>query len=263
MTLQARVESALEPIQGSLHRVVESQEQIATTRIVDTLDEQAVLENMLEQSKPALPSSTKSLSYLLATPFRYPPLAHGSRFGRTTEPSLFYGSQEVETALAETAYYRCLFFSDMVRPPASGLTTQHLVFRASYRTDRGVRLQSPAWADLHADLTDPASYAVTQPLGSTLRDCEVGAFQFLSARALQLGLYQLPYEDNRVGAGINVALITPGAFVSTQPRDPRRLIVTTRADEIQMRIEDASGQGRHFTYPCALFQPNGTLLHPA
>jgi len=50
-------EAHIRPIQGVLYRLVENQEQVATLGYVDTLDEQAVLEALLENSKrlPPLP----------------------------------------------------------------------------------------------------------------------------------------------------------------------------------------------------------------
>lgn len=69
------------PLTGEILRLVESQEQVATNQLVSTLAEQDLLESMLEASKPPLPQGTARLDYLLATPFRYPPLPHGSRFG--------------------------------------------------------------------------------------------------------------------------------------------------------------------------------------
>ena len=60
--------------------------------------------------------------YLLATPFRYPPLPYGSRFGSRFEPSLFYGARSASTALAESAYYRFVFWSGMATPPPAPLT---------------------------------------------------------------------------------------------------------------------------------------------
>ena len=91
----------IEPLTGELLRMVESQEQIATLSLVDDLAEQAVLEDLLERAKPPLPVGTDGLHYLLATPFRYPPLRHGSRFGRRFEPGLFYGARRLPTLLAE------------------------------------------------------------------------------------------------------------------------------------------------------------------
>ena len=45
-------ERHIRPIEGVLFRLVESQEQVATIGYVDTLEEQAVLEELLETSKP-------------------------------------------------------------------------------------------------------------------------------------------------------------------------------------------------------------------
>jgi hypothetical protein len=58
---------------GDLWRVVESQSRVATLKLVDTLDEQAILEAELEGSKPLIPASCVHLDTLLATPFRYAP----------------------------------------------------------------------------------------------------------------------------------------------------------------------------------------------
>lgn len=92
-------------IGGTLYRLVESQEQVATSRLVDgDLDKQAVLEAFLEPSKPPRIPGTEHLDYLLATPWRYPPLTYGSRFGRRHERSLYYGGLSEQTTLAESAY---------------------------------------------------------------------------------------------------------------------------------------------------------------
>ena len=56
---------------------------IATRKLVDSLAEQELLEKLLEGAKPPAPGAR--VHYLLSTPFRYPPLPHGSRFGRATE----------------------------------------------------------------------------------------------------------------------------------------------------------------------------------
>ena len=113
---------------GTIHRVVESQEQVATNALVDTLAEQALLEELLERSKPPLADGSRGLHYLLATPFRYPPLPWGSRFGSRFEPSLFYAARHVDTALAEGAFYRFVFWTGMQTPPPAPLHTRHTVF---------------------------------------------------------------------------------------------------------------------------------------
>lgn len=117
---QCKGERHIRPLQGRLVRLVESQEQVATLQLVDTLEEQALLEELLESSKPPVPADAEPLHYLLKTPFRYPPLRWGSRFGRRHEPSLFYAALKLETAMAESAYYRCVLWSGMAVPPPSG-----------------------------------------------------------------------------------------------------------------------------------------------
>lgn len=192
MSYRERIQAALEPLQGTLYRVVESQEEIATTRLVDSIPEQVRLEELLEQSKPARPKDTDQLHYLLATPFRYPPLKYGSRFGRPFEKSLFYGAMTTNTALAETAFYRFVFISHLETPFPKPVKTLHTLFGARIHTDKGIRLQKESWQDMHEALASPSDYRTSQNLGSEMREFGVQAFQFLSARALQAGLYSLP-----------------------------------------------------------------------
>jgi len=118
------------PLAGVVYRLVESQEQVATNSLVRTLAEQALLEDLIESSKPRHSATTSGLHYLLATPFRYPPLPWGSRFGSRFEPGLFYGARSVGTTLAECAYYRFVFWSGMATPPPQPLNTSHTMFNA-------------------------------------------------------------------------------------------------------------------------------------
>jgi hypothetical protein len=172
----------------------------ATDRLTSTLDELAVLETLLEKSKPLLPTGTIGLHYLLKTPFRYPPLLHGSRFGQSHEASLFYGSLSIETVLFESAYYRLLFWQGMTVPPKHPIRANHTLFSAHYDCLNGIKLHQPPFNAWEADLTDRCSYAVTQKLGNSMRIAGVEAFEFTSAR-----------DTNN---GLNVALFTPLAFAA-------------------------------------------------
>lgn len=60
-------------------RGVEAQHVASTMRLVDDPDEQLMLEQILEVSKPPKPAMKVPKHYLLATPFRYRP-QHPSRF---------------------------------------------------------------------------------------------------------------------------------------------------------------------------------------
>ncbi|HUW27393.1 MAG TPA: RES family NAD+ phosphorylase [Sulfuriferula sp.] len=190
-------------LSGVLLRLVESQEQVATNQLVGSLDRQAVLEDLLEATKPRRRSGTEALHYLLATPFRYPPLKHGSRFGTRSAPSLFYGSLKTSTVLAEAAYYRFLFWYGMITPPAGKLDTQHTLFGAGYRTDRGLQLQAPPFVAHRDVLCSPSDYGASQTLGAGMRAAGIEAFEFISARDPE--------------SGINVALFTPLALSGNDP----------------------------------------------
>lgn len=209
---------------GTFWRLVESQEQIATTELVDSLEEQALLEELLERTKPALPGKA-TLHFLLRTPFRYPPLRYGSRFGPRTEPSLLYGALSIPTMLAESAFYRFLFWQGMRTPPKRAITSQHTAFSAKYRSLRGLRLQHTPFDRHRAALTHPASYADTQPLGSAMRAAGIEAFEFISAR------------DS--ATGLNVALFTPEALSSQQPLATQRWVCQTSATQVDFLDEAA------------------------
>lgn len=228
------------PLVGTLLRLVENQEQIATNQLVDSLAQQAVLEEMLETTKPPIREEARGLHYLLATPFRYPPLKHGSRFGTRHEPSLFYGSRAVATVLAEAAYYRFLFWFGMTTPPDGKLDTQHTLFEARYRVERGLRLQEPPF-DRHAGaLAHPSDYRASQALGSSMRAHDVEAFEFASAR------------DRR--HGINVALYTPAALAGTAP-DRTETWLCELTDE-HVRFHAVCGAPK-FEFPLGGFLVNG------
>lgn len=241
--------SELKPgeISGSLLRIVESQEQVATTGLVDNLHEQSVLEDMLERTKPPKPAGTEKLHYLLATPFRYPPLRHGSRFGGRFEPSLFYGSLSIHTLLSEAAYYRYVFWDGMAEPPPSGrFMTQHTVFGARYRAAPSARLQYPPCAKYEKQLTDPSRYEVTQKLGSAMRGAGIQVFEYISARDPEKGL--------------NVALFTPAALVSKQPLHQQQWLCETTTKGVSF---SRARENELHIFPLERFLVDGELPQPA
>lgn len=240
----AEVEAA--PLVGTVRRLVESQEQIATNQLVRSLEQQAVLEEMLDGTKPAPRRGSEHLHYLLATPFRYPPLPHGSRFGMRTEPSLFYGSMSQATVLAEAAYYRFVFWHGMAIAPAASYVTQHTLFGAAYQTQRGLKLQAPPFASQRDALTDPIDYRQTQQLGSAMRTAGIEAFEFESARD----------PDH----GINVALFSPAALAQAAPKFTEAWLCETSGTEVRFYARHGAGI---YEFPVEQFQVAGKLPQPA
>ncbi|MBN1008479.1 RES family NAD+ phosphorylase [Amphritea pacifica] len=242
----------IRPISGTLFRLVESQEQVATTGYVNTLEEQAILEELLELSKPGYPTAspeeiTSELHYLLKTPFRYPPLAWGSRFGRQHEPGLFYGGESLEATLAESAYYRFVFLLSMEgEPPGTRLCTEHTLFTIGYRAQRGIQLQHSPFDNYTDQLTHPRDYTATQALGAAMREAGVEAFQYRSARSIQSGLC--------------AALYTAALFTSNQPDTTAQWLCELTATGVTFKAV-ASPQTWH--YPLSQFKVDGEFPLPA
>lgn len=234
-------------IGGTLHRLVESQEQVATSRLVDgDLDKQALLEALLEPSKPPRVSGTEHLDYLLATPWRYPPLKYGSRFGQRYERSLFYGGLSEQTTLAESAFYRWVFLLDMDEPPDK-LRSQHTLYNARYRTEKGLRLNSSPFIEYELDLTHKSRYQETQALGSAMRTAGIEAFEFKSARD--------------PAGGNNVALIEPVALISSSAEKQRAWLCATSQHEVLFSHRGMPSVVKRFQIED--FMVNGQLPRPA
>jgi hypothetical protein len=236
-------------ISGKAWRVVEGQHVISTRKLVDSREEQEILERLIEERKPPLVDAADSegLHYLLFTPFRYPPLRHGSRFGTRNEPALWYGSTRVRTALAETAYYRLLFLEGTAAD-LGPLTLELTALRASYRTSRGVDLCREPFDAHRAVLAAPDRYDQTQKLGAAMRGAGVEAFRYPSARD--------------PAGGVNVGLFTARAFASKLPdgQEGWSALLTREAVEFVKKNLLQRGVLR---FPRGQFEVRGRLPSPA
>ena len=234
-------------VAGVLFRMVESQEQIATLGYVDTLEEQALLEQMLEDVKPPYRADTAGLHYLLKTPFRYPPLKWGSRFGRIHEPGIFYGGCSTEATLAEAAYYRFVFWYSMDGEPVKEtIRSEHTLFSAGYRSGRGVKLQDPPFDRSAEAITHRADYTQTQLLGTAMCDAGVEAFEYPSARD--------PLH------GLCVGLFSPGAFSRAQPDEQGQWLCEAGAREVAFK---RVGHNAVTRFAIGTFTVDGELPLPA
>ena len=209
------LQKAMRRLSATPWRVVEAQHRASTMRLVDTLDEQRSLEDLLEASKPALPTSAANLHYLLATPFRYPaPPPSGSRFRAIGDAGVWYGADVVYTALAEVAYWRLRFLADSPATPNLP-PVPHTAFRVSIAGNAIVLLQAP-FDRQRKQWEDPVSYDATQTLARTAREAGVALIRYRSVR------------DPQHRAAI--AVLTPSAFRKSAPLARQLwLIKVTRA----------------------------------
>jgi hypothetical protein len=167
-------------LQCALWRAVEAQHRVSTIALVDTLEEQALLEEVLEDSKPALPLEAEGLHYLLSTPFRYPPPPGGSRFRSLIDPGVFYGADEIRTACAELGYWRWRFLMDCPELAAIDSKPQ-TVFRAHISTIAVDLRTAPFLASANA-WTHSTNYTHCQQFASVAREAAVGAIRYQSVR---------------------------------------------------------------------------------
>lgn len=208
-------------------RIVEAQHRVPTMRVVDTLDEQRVLEDLLEASKPPVPVEAQGLHYLLSTPFRYPaPPPVGSRFRGIGDPGVWYGADVVETALAEVAYWRLRFLADSA-PTPDLLPVPHTAFRASVGGD-AVALTRPPFDRQHRQWEDPNSYVATQAFARVAREADVAMIRYRSVR------------DPEHGEAL--AVLTPAAFRKSEPIEQRTWLI--KVGRTQVLAESDLGRER-------------------
>jgi hypothetical protein len=202
---------------------VEAQHVASTTRLVDTLSEQALLEDILERTKPAL-DETKGLHYLLATPFRYPPTARGSRFRASADPGVFYGADEPRTACAELGYWRWRFLMDSEGLQQIG-PVAHTLFLARAQ-GKGVDLRRKPFARDAAKWTHRTDYTSTQAFALAAREAGLALIRYRSVR-------------DPKGGGC-AAVLEPQAFSPRRPLREQTWFLTVSRSLSAWKREDES-----------------------
>lgn len=174
-------------------------------KLVDTVAEQSLLEDILEGSKRRFPPECAGLNYLLATPFRYDSAyPHGSRFRRAGwSKGVYYAAASVETALAEMAFYRLLFYAESPTTPLPANAAEYTAFSAEIATPSAIDLTKPHMSKDQAVWTHPTDYEPCQALADVARAADIEAI-----------LYQSVRDPD---SGLNIALLTPLAFARRQP----------------------------------------------
>ena len=192
-------------LEGACWRLVEAQHRVSTLKLVDTLAEQALLESLLEETKPPVPAECRHVHYLLATPFRYDAVyPKGSRFrraGRT--PGVYYASEAPSTAVAEIAFYRLLFFAESPDTPWPENAMEFTAFSVRYSSARALDLTAPPLSGDRSHWTHPTRYEECQALADSARSAAIETIRYESVR------------DPNTGA--NIALLTCRAFARAAP----------------------------------------------
>ncbi|CAM5622170.1 hypothetical protein MAUB1S_10601 [Mycolicibacterium aubagnense] len=211
-------------LDGQCWRMVEAQHHVSTLKLVDTLDEQTLLEELIEDTKPHIPLECRHLHYLLATPFRYGSVyPYGSRFrraGRTL--GVYYAADTIATAVAEMSFYRLLFFAELPDTPWPQDAAEYTAFSATYRADRALDLTRPPLDSNKGAWTHPTDYVACQALADNAREA---------------GLKAIRYQSARDPDGRNLALLTCTIFSNPQPMEWQTWRVRLSASGVQALCE--------------------------
>jgi hypothetical protein len=229
--------------------VVEGQHVVSTRKLVDSLAEQELLEEMIEGVKPRLPERPefRGLHYLLSTPFRHPPLRYGSRFGSRDEPSLWYGAVQPRTAFAESAYYRLLFLAG-TEADLGTLEVELTLFDVRWRSSRAVDLTRSPFESCAEHISSPKHYSESQALGREMRADGVQAARYKSAR------------DSH--GGLNLALFSPIAFAEKRPGKTETWHCVATRSAVEFVRRDFFERAR-MLFDRSEFELDGVLPQPA
>ena len=205
--------------------MVEAQHRVSTLKVVDTLEEQALLEELIEETKAVIPLECRHLHYLLATPFRYAAVyPKGSRFRRAGRTAgVYYASEEVDTAVAEMAFYRLLFFAESPDTPWPQNAAEYTAFAAEFRTSAAIDLTRPPLDRNHVVWTDLIDYSGCQALADSARQAEIAAIRYQSVRD--------------PGHRANLALLSCIAFSRPKPVERRTWRIRLSAFGVQAICE--------------------------
>jgi hypothetical protein len=227
--------SELRPFGAACWRLVESQHRISTLKLVETLEEQAMLEDILEDTKPTIPPECRHLDYLLSTPFRYDaPYPHGSRFRRAGMTSgVYYAALSPDTALAEMVFYRLLFFAEAPDVPFPDNAAEYSAFSVRVETGRALDLTNPPMQSERWE--NPQDYGPCQDLADTARAAGAEIIRYQSVRdplkgtnlaVLRCETFRTPTPEDRQTWRIRLSENGAQAVCDF----PRRAIEFTRAD---------------------------------
>jgi hypothetical protein len=201
----AALSSEARALSGTCWRLVEAQHRVSTLKLVDTVEEQSLLEDLIQNTKPVLPAECAHLHYLLSTPFRYgAAYPVGSRFRRAglTE-GVFYAAEEPHTAVAEIVFYRLLFYAESPGTPWPQNAAEYTAFSAAYATKKGIDLTAGKLQRDKALWLHLMDYEPCQRLADSSRAANVDIIRYLSVR------------DPR--HGFNLALLTSRVFTRPKP----------------------------------------------
>jgi hypothetical protein len=210
---------------GTCWRLVEAQHRVSTLKLTDTLAEQELLENLIEETKPVIPPECRHLDFLLSTPFRYGAVyPQGSRFRRARRTSgVFYAAETPATAVAEMSFYRLLFYAESPDTPWPTDAAEYTAFSAAITTNRLLDLTREPLSEDRALWTDLADYGPCQVFADAARAADADVIRYASVRD--------------PAKGFNLAILMCRAFSKFAPVDHQTWRIRLSSSGVQALCE--------------------------
>jgi hypothetical protein len=95
---------------------------------------------------------------------------------------VFYAAEEVETAVAEMAFYRLLFFAESPATPWPSNPGEYTAFETAFDTPQAIDLTKPPLDARRDDWTNLVDYTACQELAEVAREAGVDVIRYQSAR---------------------------------------------------------------------------------
>jgi hypothetical protein len=169
-------------------RFVDAQSHVSARKLVDSFDEQKILDGLIEAITPAVPSECQGLAEIISRPFRYAPYPNGSRFRRAGLTSgVYYAAEEPRTAAAEMAFYRLLFFFESPDTPWPANPLQCTGFSTTIFSHRSLDLTKPPLDADRSVWRHPMNYEPCQAFAEAAREAEAEILRYESARDPERG----------------------------------------------------------------------------
>jgi hypothetical protein len=238
----AALSSDARTLSGTCWRVVETHYIVSTLKLVDSVTEHELLEDLIEATKPPVPPDCRDLHYLLSTPFRYGAVYPiGSRFRRAgMTDGVFYSSECPETAVAEMAFYRLLFFADSPNTPWPPNPAEYTAFSVAFETKKGIELTKRKYRAESAKWMHPIDYSHCQAFADAARAAKIEVICYTSVR------------DPR--RRMNFALLACRAFAKAKPIDQQTWHIRLGETGVQALCE-APRSGITFDRKCFAADP--------
>ncbi len=136
---------------------------------------------------------------------------------------MFYGAETPETAVAEMAFHRLLFFAESPDTPWPTNPAEYTAFAADYRTKKAIDLTRGRFKAHSAAWSHPTDYRECQALAETARMASIEVIRYRSVRDPKHGM--------------NLALLTCRVFAEPEPLSLQTWRIHLRATGAQAICE--------------------------